>query len=113
VIQTFLPVYAALRLTGPPKTTILGLVARGLVLLVLIPFFALAFLLVALVRLITAEARQPVTKQPTFDYQAWQLDAAKRKLARNQEAYRQRQANKPKGFEGSIADLRRTQGEAP
>jgi hypothetical protein len=113
MIQTFLPVYAALRLTGPPKRTITGLVVQGLILLVLAPFVVFALVLASLLRLIVTEARQPVAKPPPFDYAAWQLDAARAKVARNQEAYRRREANKPQGFAGHVAELRNQQGEAP
>lgn len=111
MIETFLPVYAALRLTGPPRKTVLGLVARGLVLLVIAPVIITVWLIAQLIHLAVIEARQSAPKQPEFDYRQWQLEAARRKVARNQEAYRQREANKPKGFEGSIAELRRMQGE--
>jgi hypothetical protein len=111
VIQTFLPVYAALRLTGPRKPTLTGALVRGFLILVLAPFVIFALVLASLLRLVAAEARQPVAKPPPFDYAQWQLDAARRKVLRNQEAYRRRQANKPQGFAGHIAELRNQQGE--
>jgi hypothetical protein len=105
MLQTFLPVYAALRLTGPPKRTVTGTAIKGCVVLAVAPVVITAWLVLQLARLITIEARQPDHKPTAFDYSQWQLDAARRKLARNQDAYLHRQANRPTGFEGSIADL--------
>lgn len=77
----------------------------------LAPFVIAAQMITLLVALIRAEAKHPVSQPPPFDYHQWQLDAARTKQLRNQEAYVRRQANKPKGFEASIAELRKLQGE--
>jgi invasion protein IalB len=80
---------------------------------ILAPFAVLAQVITTLAQMTAAEARHKPASPPPFDYQAWQLEAAKRKQARNQEAFRRRQANKPKGFAGSVAELRQIQGEQP
>lgn len=111
MIQTFLPVYAALRLTGPPKPTVLGACIRILLLAVLAPFVVLGLILTLLVRLIQAEAPARRPEPPPFDYKQWQVRAARAKQARNIDAARRRQANKLRGFAGSVAELRQIQGE--
>jgi hypothetical protein len=111
VIDTFLPVYAALRLSGPHKPTVSGLVARGLVVIILAPFVVLGLLLTALVRILQAESPARRPESPPFDYKQWQVQAARAKQARNIDAARRRQANKPRGFAGSVAELRQMQGE--
>lgn len=98
MIDTFLPVYAALRLTGPSKPTLSGAVARGLVLVAVSPLIAFVLIIHALVWMIDRRRR---------------LTAAQIKVRANQAAFQARQATKPQGFAGHVAELRKTQGEQP
>ena len=56
-MKTFLSVYAALRLTGPPRRTLSGQVVRGLFLLAISPLLAFALIVDLLVHAIAAARR--------------------------------------------------------
>jgi hypothetical protein len=90
-----------------------GLLLQGVGALVLSPLFLLGGLAGLVVQVAAAErGRRAPQRGPSFDYTQWQTEAAARKLARNQEAYRRREERrKQAGFKGSVDELRRMMGE--
>lgn len=97
-MSTFLPVYAALRLTGPRRPSLFGMAVRGLILVAVSPLILLAVLVRVLVQAIAYRRR---------------LTRAEATLRRNIAAYEARQAKLAglSPFERSVAELRRLQGE--
>lgn len=93
----FLSTYAALRLAGPPRQkTVAGQLIRALVMVSLAPLLVPVVIVRFILNCATAERQQQSRRQRQAQvaaHQEWQLAKARANLARNQEAYRRRQAN--------------------
>lgn len=91
----FLSTYAAVRLASRhPRKTVLGQLARGLLIVSVAPLLGLAALARFAVTCFREEGRQQSRRQRQAQegaYHAWKVAQARANLARNQEAYRRRQ----------------------
>lgn len=99
----FLSTYAAVRLASRhPRKTVLGQLARGLLIVSVAPLLGLAALVRFVIQCFRAERQQQSRRQRQAQeaaYREWKLAKARANLARNQEAYRRRQSRNMRSTE--------------